>query len=150
MNENREDKLEDGCFPNTKISTSPMLVNAVVTPDGTRLESLHRHDYKSYQDQNGETYVLDGGLDYIRKSVNKVPARDACVYADDAHELIRAAFKWGTRGKNGDEPISYVPIARMTNEHIENILTTQHHIRPYVREVFKNELKYRNGITEAI
>lgn len=107
------------------------------------LESRHRHDYKSYMDQNGEYYSVDGGLDYVRRSLNKVPARDACVYSDAGHEEIRERLKWGTYGINRDEPLHWILLKQMTTEHIEKILETQKHIRPYVKVVFENELKYR-------
>ena len=53
-----------------------LIANRIQTPDGTILWSRYTHDYLEYQDDNGETYVLDGGTDYQRGSVNKVPAKD--------------------------------------------------------------------------
>lgn len=123
-----------------------LLVNAIKTPDGTILESNHRHDYTSYLDKNGEYYFIDGGLDYTRRSVNKEPAEDACVYTDDSHEKIRERFKWGTRGKDGAEHLHWIPISTMSTEHIDTVLTTQKHIRPAVKKVFVDELTYRKTI----
>ncbi len=40
------------------------------TPDGTILESKHRHDYVTHLDANGNEYMLDGGLAYVRSSAN--------------------------------------------------------------------------------
>jgi len=125
---------------------STLLVNAVITPDGTRLESTHRHDYRSHQDKNGETYSVDGGLDYVRRSVNKEPAIAAVVYSDDSHETIREFFKWGTYGKSGHEPFQRKTLASLDKEHIEVILETQHQLSAEIKKVFIDELTYRKTI----
>jgi len=58
--------------------------NAIQTPDGTILESYHRHDFRMYTDTiTGETYMVDGGLEYRRGSVNDVPAKDLCEYEEE-------------------------------------------------------------------
>jgi hypothetical protein len=120
-----------------------LLVNAIITPDGTILESLHRHDYQTHIDANGEEYMIDGGLDYVRRSINKEPAIDAFVFTDDKHEVIREAFKWGTYGKNGDQPLVRKTLASLDTEHIEAILRTQLHLKDHIRKVFEGELEYR-------
>lgn len=122
-----------------------IIYNAIETPDGTILESRHRHDYKSYTDTiSGENYIVDGGIDYIRRSVNTIPYKELSLYLDDSHTVIREQFNWGTYGKNGDEPLKYVILADMSDEHIEAILKTQKHISNAVRTVFENELSYRD------
>lgn len=123
-----------------------LLVNAIITPDGTRLESRHRHDYQTHIDANGEEYMIDGGLDYVRRSVNKERAVDAFVHDDDTHELIRESFKWGTYGKNGahlNQPLVLIHLKSLDTEHIEAILETQTHLKSHIVKVFENELKYR-------
>lgn len=120
-----------------------LLVNAIITPDGTRLESLHRHDYQTHIDANGEEYMIDGGLDYVRRSINKQPAIDAFVYTDDGHDVIREQFLWGTYGKNGDQPLQMKPLKSLDKEHIEAILKTQTHLKDHIRKVFEDELEYR-------
>jgi hypothetical protein len=123
-----------------------LLVNAIITPDGTLLESLHRHDYRSHIDANGESYFIDGGLDYVRRSLNHQPALDACVYNDSGHEVIRNRFKWGTRGKDGKSPLTWVELREMSDDHIKAILKTQQHISDTIRKVFVDELTYRKSI----
>ena len=124
-----------------------LLVSAIITPDGTVLESTHRHDYQTYTDANGEEYMIDGGTDYIRRSVNKERATDAFVYTNDPHEVIREAFKWGTYGKYGEQPLEMKLLKSLDTEHIEAILLTQKQLKSHITKVFEDELDYRNKLT---
>ena len=118
--------------------------NRIRTPDGTILESMHRHDYRTYVDANGKEYMVDGGLDYLRRNVHDdAPYEELSVYADDLHIEIRSVFKWGTRGKDGKQPLTYVPLKDLTTEHIEAILETQTHIQEHIRKIFLDELSFR-------
>ena len=118
--------------------------NRIRTPDGTILESMHRHDYVTYLDANGKEYMVDGGLDYLRRNVHDdAPYEELSVYDDALHVEIRNVFKWGTRGKDGKQPLTYVPLKDLTTEHIEAILDTQSHISDYIRKIFLNELSIR-------
>ena len=124
--------------------SSKIVANRIRTPDGTILESMHRHDYVTYIDANGKEYMVDGGLDYLRRNVHDdEPYEEWSVYDDDPHEFIRGVFKWGTRGKDGNQPLTYVSLKDLTTEHIEAILDTQTHIRDYIRQIFLDELSFR-------
>ena len=94
------------------------------TPDGTILESKHRHDYVTHTDANGKEYMLDGGLDYVRCSANG-DEHLLTIYTDYPHEVIRLHAKWGTHGKQGDQPLKYVAIADLNPYHLRAILDTQ-------------------------
>jgi len=120
------------------------ITNCIITPDGTRLECKHRHDHKLHLDANGEIYMNDGMQFYVRRSVNKQPAVDVSVASDQPFELQRAAFTWGTRGKDGLQKVQQVALRDLTTEHIQNILRTQHQIKStYVKRLFLQELEYR-------
>ena len=124
--------------------------NRIRTPDGTILESMHRHDYVTYLDANGKEYMVDGGLEYLRRNVHDdAPYEELSVYNDAPYALVREVFKWGTRGKDGKQPLTYVPLKDLTSEHIEAILDTQSHIADYVRKLFIDELSFR-GIEKHI
>lgn len=121
--------------------------NAVMTPDGTYLRSYNRHDYVSYKDQiTNELYIVDGGNEYIRRSINVVPAEDLTVYLSAKFELVRNAFVWKSYGKNHEHLPDgiYIALLDMTDEHLRAILETQHHIRDtVVEELMIKELAYR-------
>ena len=95
-----------------------ILVNRIMTPDGTILTSRTTHDYVSYVDKNGEKYVVDGGSDYLRRSSNKIPAKEMSIYDDDDFETIRTNF-------HRYNPVieDYVIICDIDNEWLENIIT---------------------------
>jgi hypothetical protein len=121
-----------------------ILSNRMRTPDGTMLESRHRHDYVTHLDANGKEYMLDGGLDYLRSSANG-DEKFLTVYQDDPHEVIRLLVKWGTFGKNGDEPYKQIKIADMSTEHLQACLETQKAtMYPAMYSVMQDELEYRD------
>lgn len=124
----------------------PVLVaNRIQTPDGTILHSYHRHDYKTHLDANGEVYMVDGGFSYLRRSVNKVPAKDLSVWTSDPFEKIREALHWGTRGKDGNQPLRYIPLCEMETDHIKSCLNTQSHMGEVVRKCMMYELQFRDA-----
>jgi hypothetical protein len=96
-----------------------IIYNAMQTPDGTIIESKNRHDYVTHIDENGETYMVDGGKDYLKRSVNEVPAKDLSMYlepwTEEFHEKARKVVKRGGRGINGDQPLTWVPICEMND-----------------------------------
>jgi hypothetical protein len=120
-----------------------------MTPDGTYLRSYNRHDYKEHLDKvSGEVYIVDGGNDYLRRSVNTTPATAMDVYLSDPFETIRRNFVWKSYGKNGEHiPHGvYIYLCEMAIDHIRAILETQTQIRgTYVEMLFKKELVYRTG-----
>jgi len=125
-----------------------LMYNAMRTPDGTLLHSRSRHDYVSHVDANGETYINDGGLAYLHRSKNIVPAEDLCVYSDAPHEKLRGIFSWGTYGKNpdiNDENFgcTFVHLSDLSDGHIKAIIKTQT-LSPIAKRLFKKEVEYRD------
>jgi hypothetical protein len=124
--------------------------NAVLTPDGTYLRSYHRHDYRQHLDKfTGETYIVDGGNDYLRRSINTTPAEDLTVYLSDPFEVVREAFVWKSYGKNMEHLPDgiYIALQDMETDHIRAILETQQHIKGnYVEDLMHKELTYRKEL----
>lgn len=119
-----------------------LIKNAIRTPDGTVLESRNRHDYREHVDANGKTYMIDGGLDYVRCSVHDDQVWAGC-YLEDGHEAVREALTWGTYGKNGDEPYRQVTLSEMSDAHIQACLDTQTSMYLQIRTAMETELQYR-------
>jgi hypothetical protein len=101
------------------------------------ISSNHRHDYVTCS--CGLSFV-DGGVGgYIRRSPDATPV----VYFDtDPHVLIRNFVRRGTRGKNLDQPLKWVRISEMTDEHLVAVLDyggADWHLK-----IIADELAYRN------
>ena len=122
-----------------------LVYNALRTPDGTVIESLHRHDYVTYDDANGKFYMVDGGLDYLRRSANGDEV-DLSVSLDQGILAAREAASWGSYGKNGDEPLRLIKLCKMTNNHIKACLKTQTNMHPNIKLAMQQELDYRNKL----
>jgi len=101
--------------------TEPRLIlNRIQTPDGTILTSYHRHDYVTHIDKNGLEYMTDGGNEYARRNVHKdAPYKDLSVYSDAPYEVIRESFHRGGRGKDGKQPLTWVPMSEMSDSWLE-------------------------------
>jgi hypothetical protein len=130
-----------------------LLVSRIKTPDGTILHSKHRHDYVTHIDANGEEYMLDGGNDYQRVSVNIEPFKDISLYDDSPFEEIRKAYCRGGRGKNGDQHLKWVPLCEMSDEWLKNCITYNDEFglsKSISTYLYCKELKYRQRMEITI
>lgn len=113
-----------------------LVYNAIRTPDGTVLESLDRHDFNKYVDKNGKTYIIDGGLDYIRRSFNgdeEVLAK----FEDQPHEEIRNyAFRsgYGKPGADDYGTFRITRIADMDDDYLDNSIE---YVKDYILQIVK-------------
>lgn len=120
-----------------------LIRNSIRTPDGTVLESTHVHDYRTYTDKNGHTYMVDGGLEYLRRNVvAEAPHEELSVYVDEDHEINREYFTWTSYGEDGKGPSKTQVLKDMDTDHIQAILDNGFG-RDYSRELFKAELEHR-------
>ena len=103
-------------------------------------------DKKKYEDNYDAIFgkKKTGGCDYVRCSANG-DEEMLTIYTDYPHEVIRLHAKWGTYGKEGDEPLRYVTIAGLNPYHLRAILDTQQKtMRPAMYKVMQDEVEYRN------
>ena len=120
--------------------------NAIQTPDGTIIESRHRHDYVEYIDANGNEYMVDGGLDYLRRGYTVADYTEMSLYEDDDIEVIRKVVTRGGRGKDGRQPMTFTPICDMNDEWLEAAI--QYNIdygmgHGVMNRLYKREQEYR-------
>lgn len=83
--------------------------------------SYDRHDYKLCSCPNEA--MVDGGTAYLRygaKNMRKI--KIFAVYDDDDFELVRQYATRGSRGKDGDQPLSWIAIRDMDDDYLEAIL----------------------------
>jgi hypothetical protein len=128
----------------------PIIQNAVkITEDGKDfyLISTHVHDFAQYVFKSGRYYAVDGGNEYLRRAYNINDDESECIKLwclseqSSLNEICQKLL-WGTYGKNGDEPLKYVPLASLTKAHLKNILKTQPQIKGGLTEkVIKRLLK---------
>lgn len=127
-----------------------ILYNAIRTPDGTILESKHRHDFVQHKDKNGQYYAVDGGLDYLKRNFDVNDFEDISVYDDNSHENRRKYIKWGS---NYDKDMKKLPktlykcIKDMDTDHIQAILDGNWCRSEFHLKVFKDELEYRKNVS---
>ena len=124
-----------------------LILSRIQTPDGTILTSYHRHDYVTYTDANGEEYILDGGNDYQRTSVNKESFKDLSIWSDAPYEIIRENFHRGGRGKNSDEPLKWVPLCEMSNNWLKACIVyndERGNTKSLANYLYAKELRYRH------
>ena len=104
------------------------------------LVSCHVHDYKTCSCPNKA--MVDGGTVYSRygaMSIDNIEKID--IYDDDDFEIVRKYAVRGSRGPNGDKPLSYIAICDMDDDYLQSVLNyggAEWHIN-----LIKKEIEYR-------
>lgn len=112
---------------------STLLQNAVwCKEDDVYLVSTHVHDFVTHEFKDGKSISVDGGPEYTRRLGDLYELLDTDRYEEwtltDEFSLPEIADKllWGTRGKNGTEPLRYRPIKEFSVEHLQAIVDGGH------------------------
>ncbi len=123
-----------------------LIANRIQTPDGTILWSRFTHDFAYHVDKvTGEKYMIDGGQEYVHRTINQVPAKDLCVYDDAPWEEQRKVILRGTMVNTGQvEPrIYWIPLYKLTDEHLNGILK-------YNKERNMNDSRFSKWVRKEI
>ena len=112
------------------ISDRPALLqNALYFPEHEfYLPSTHVHDYREFEYLPGEFAMVDGGKDYVRRSVTPpehahlVLAYD--LYDNDSRALVLERLLWGSLPLDRAKPRehTYRPIRILAKDHLAAIL----------------------------
>lgn len=129
--------------------TKPTLVCNRIKCRGCKdvIESMHRHDYVVC---SCKSVAVDGGVAHARRVVmGDFGYDDKSVFVEDGHEAVRKVFKRGSYGKNGDEPLHYIALKDMTDDHLQaTIQYNENYKATSFQQIYLDEVEYRkaNGI----
>ena len=104
------------------------------------LVSRYRHDYVICGCPNSA--MVDGGNEYERygaMDMDKIELN--YIYADDDFEIVRQHTARGSRGKDGKEPLTWIPIADMDDDYLEAVL--DYGGADWHLDIIRKEIKYR-------
>jgi|GEM_PF-6122369 hypothetical protein len=120
-------------------------VKVTCTKKPVYLVSTHSHDFQSMEMPNGKMVAVDGGRSYIRRCftthLDGYEEWNLDTMKSDFNECV-AKLLWGTRGKNGDEPLTYVLLYDCNVAHLKAILDTQPQIKDTIYERVIQHLLY--------
>jgi hypothetical protein len=109
---------------------------------GETVVSYHRHDYKTCECPNSA--MVDGGTAYARYGANNMyKIEKISIYDDDDFEIVRKYATRGSRGSNGDQPLSWIAICDMDDDYLQAVLDygdADWHIN-----IIRKEIEYRRN-----
>lgn len=130
-------------------SMARIVYSGLKTPDGTIIQSIHRHDYKTHIDKNGKEYMIDGGTDYVRRSVN---GDEELITLYDIDDIVKLR-QFVTWGRNYDKDMNRLPktewviLANITDDHLD-ALCLYNNAPEHYRKLFIREKQFRNYVSE--
>lgn len=126
--------------------TNFVVQNAVCCPNGQYLVSSYGWDYQTAV-VDGVIYSVDGGLNTHTSRNGDGKEEDLTVMSDDPFEDVRNKLLWGSYGKSGKEPLHWIRLKDMEENHIDNVLKMLENDgserAKWRRDMMKQELKYR-------
>ena len=99
-----------------------------------------------YVECSCKNIAIDGGKLYATWSCKKPDSIQSMIlYSDDDFEKIRIFVKWGTYGESGKEVLEYIPLALLTDKHIDAIIEYHGNMRDYnpMLQLIEKEKLYR-------
>ena len=104
--------------------------------------SYHRHDYKTCSCPNEA--MVDGGTAYLRYGAKHMRnIKLFAIYADDEYEVVRKYATRGSRGVDGKQPLTWIPLKDMDDDYLEAVL--DYGGADWHLELIRKEIKYREN-----
>lgn len=125
-----------------------LIYSGMITPDNTLLHSRHVHDYVTHEDKNGKHYMLDGGNEYIRSSVNGDESFIS-IYSDEPHGILRLWYFRLGYGKPGTpdygKKLKTTFLALMSDNHLTSAIDYLKNkgIKGFHLDTLLNEVNFR-------
>ncbi len=92
----------------------------------TYLVSTHRYHFNEYKFKSGGVYHVDGGKDYFKRGsggdFGGGKVEDWSLTEADSFDECCFKLAWGSRGKDGKQPLKHLPFARLELDHLRAIL----------------------------
>lgn len=104
------------------------------------LVSRHVHDYVTCGCPNDA--MVDGGNEYSRygaMDMDKIETK--YIYADDDFEVVRKYAVRGSRGIDGKDSLTWIPIAYMDDDYLQAVL--EYGSAHWQVDLINKEIKYR-------
>lgn len=126
-----------------------VLSTATCKKCGDVLFSRHRHEFVMCTCDNKT--MLDGGTDYQRYGGVDLSLVDlsGTIYLTDGFEKCRTAPIWGSYGKDGTEPLKFMSVSEMENEHLEAVIKELgHRVEKWRLNLMLQELEDREQLKQ--
>ena len=107
------------------------------------LVSRHVHDYVTCGCPNDA--MVDGGNEYSRygaMDMDKIETK--YIYADDDFEVVRKYAVRGSRGIDGKDPLTWIPIAYMDDDYLQAVL--EYGSAHWQVDLIRKEIAYRDSL----
>lgn len=92
------------------------------------ITSHHQHDYKQCY---CHTVSVDGGRTYLKRSYKclnsdgSLPYTELSVTSSAPFEEVRKALCRGSRGKDGTQSLTWIHLAEISDDYLDNLITYQ-------------------------
>jgi hypothetical protein len=88
--------------------------------------------------------MVDGGTAYLRYGAKHMRnIKLFAIYADDEYEVVRKYATRGSRGVDGKQPLTWIPLKDMDDDYLEAVL--DYGGADWHLELIRKEIKYREN-----